>query len=75
MTEPGPSQEHPASFSTTVSVRDILHKPWGGTWQFWFKEQSNDGKNDDDSNFLSSYSNKGSMTSVHVCSLFISFFF
>jgi len=58
------SQDYSAS--TTVSVRDILHKPWGSPWQFWYKEQSKDGKNnDDDSNFLSSYSNKGQMASVH----------
>lgn len=70
MNDPGTPQDHPATFSTTVSVRDILHKPWGSPWQFWFKEQSKDGKhNDDDANFLSSFSSKGTMTSVHVCSI------
>jgi hypothetical protein len=69
MTDPATStQDHsPPSGPHTVNIRDILHKPWNATWQFWFKEQSKDGKHtEEDDNFLSSYGKRGNMSSVHV---------
>ena len=72
MIEPTTPTQDQAATGATVGIKDILHKPWNATWQFWFKEQSKDGKhNEEDVNFLSSFSKRGNINSVHVCVLFL----
>jgi len=53
--------------SSYVNINDILRKPWQHTWQIWFKEHSKDGKHsseEEGTNFLSHFSNKGNITSL-----------